>query len=57
MEGTHYPICVFHGGTLRMYYMDKLGKMLGAEEFAGAEMEKVQGKILKGTKRMFSFAA
>ena len=35
VEGAHHLVCVFYGGTLRIYYVDKLGKMLGAEEFTG----------------------
>ena len=33
--------------------MDKLGKMLGAEEFTGTEREKMEEKILKKAKRVF----
>ena len=51
--GTHYLICVFSGKSLRIYYMDKCGQMISADEFTGAEKEMVQAEISKMTKRVF----
>lgn len=53
VRGTHYFICIFSGKSLRIYYMDKRGQMLSADEFAGVEKEMVQAKISKMTKRVF----
>lgn len=53
VSGTHYLICVFSGKSLRIYYMDKRGQMLSADEFAGAQKEMVQAKISKMTKKVF----
>ncbi len=53
VKGTHYLICVFSGGGLRVYHLDKYGKVLGADEFTGTEREKVQAEISKRTKSVF----
>lgn len=53
VRGTYYLICVFSGKSLRIYYMDKRGQMLSADEFVGSQKEMVQAKILKMTKRVF----
>ena len=57
VRGTNYLICVFSGKSLRIYYMDKCGKMLSADEFAGGEKEMVQAEISKKTKRVFRLPA
>ena len=54
---TLYLICVFSGKSLRIYYMDKCGQMLGADEFAGSEKEMAQAEISKMTKRVFRLPA
>ncbi len=56
-RGTQYLICVFSGKNLRIYYMDRRGQMVSADEFTGAEKEMVQVKILKLTKRVFRLPA
>lgn len=53
VKGTHYIICVFSGGNLRVYHLDKYGEVLGADEFTGTERERVQAEISKRTKSVF----
>lgn len=53
VRGTYYLICVFSGKSLRIYYMDKRGQMLSADEVAGPQKEIMQAKISKMTKRVF----
>jgi hypothetical protein len=57
VKGAHYLICVFSSDSLRVYYVDKLGKVLGADEFTGAEREKMQVEISKRTKSVFRLPA
>ena len=54
VKGVHYLVCVFHGKTLRAYYMGARGESLGASEFAGTEMEGAWSEVLKTTKNVFS---
>lgn len=52
IEGGHYLVCVFRGADLRVYYMDKLGKMLGADDFTGEKKRRAWREISKRTKRV-----
>ena len=57
VKGAHYLICVSSSDSLRVYYVDKLGKMLSADEFTGVERERVQTEISKRTKSVFRLSA
>lgn len=53
VEGAHYLVCVFHDEELRVYCMDKHGRMMKAENFSGIEKEKVWKDISQRTKDVF----
>ena len=53
VKGVHYLVGVFHGNTLRVYFLSAGGESLGASEFAGTEMNEVWENILKRTKNVF----
>lgn len=53
VEGAYYLVCVFRDDSLRVYYLDRGGRHLGASDLAGVEKEKVWKNVLKGTKNVF----
>ena len=54
VKGVHYLVGVFHGNTLRVYFLGARGESLGAQEFMGSEMNEVWGEVSKRTKNVFS---
>ena len=57
VRGARYLVCVFHGDALRAYYLGARGESLGAQEFAGSEMEGAWSEVLKTTKNVFSVSS
>jgi hypothetical protein len=53
ISGIHYLVCVFSGGSMRMYYFGKNGETLGAGDFTGEEKDKMWSNILEKTKSVF----
>jgi len=53
VEGVHYLVCIFRGIDLRVYYMNKRGEMLGADDFTGEKGERTWREISKRTKSVF----
>ena len=54
IRGARYLVCVFHGKTLRAYFLGARGESLGAQEFAGSEINEVWGEVSERTKNVFS---
>lgn len=55
IEGCHYLVCVFRNKSLRVYYMDKAGRMMGADEFTGEDKDSTWREISKETKTILQF--
>lgn len=55
-EGARYLVCVFHGDSLRIYFVSEDAKMMGAEDFKGESKDKILAEVSGSSRLLFSFS-